>query len=574
MPAAVTRSLLVLLFLTWRLSAAAQAPSWQSARAVAVATAAAASNDSRVNATAVDAAGNVYVAGSFANTVALGGITLVSLGSDDIFVAKFNPTTNQFLWAQRAGSTSYDAATALAVSGTNVYLTGFFNGLTAEFGSTTLINTNTNTNFSTSDIFVTKLIDAGSIGSFAWAQRAGGTGADYASSLAVSGASVYVVGNFRGATAGFGSTTLTNAGYINVFVAKITDSGNTGSFVWAQQAGGSNNDEARALAVRGTSVYVAGRFASPTATFGTIALTNVSNSTGLADVFVAKLTDAGNTGSFVWAQRAGGTQYDEANSLVVSGTSVYVAGAFASSTASFGNAMLTNTGSVTFDLFVAKLTDAGSTGSFTWAQRAGGTGGDFAYALAVGGTSVYVAGIFDSATADFGSATLSSTGTYDVYVAKLADGGNAGNFVWAQRAGGIEDDEATALVLNGKSVYVAGSFGNPTAGFGTTILTNPDPNTHLGFLASLTDATLTATTVAAGPREPAVLFPNPARRTATLRLSTGMTFTPLVLTDALGQAVRYYPAPTGAEAVLDLQGLAAGLYLVRGAGLVQRLAVE
>ncbi len=97
--------LLALLLLTWHLPAAAQAPAWQSAQTVAVATAAAASNYSIVRATAVDAVGNVYLTGVFTSTVTLGGTTLTSLGNYDIFVAKFNSATNQFIWAQRAGGT-------------------------------------------------------------------------------------------------------------------------------------------------------------------------------------------------------------------------------------------------------------------------------------------------------------------------------------------------------------------------------------------------------------------------------------------------------------------------------------
>ena len=47
-----------------------------------------------------------------------------------------------------------------------------------------------------------------------------------------------------------------------------------------------------------------------------------------------------------------------------------------------------------------------------------------------------------------------------------------------------------------------------------------------------------------------------------------------MLTDAVGRAVRRYPAPAGAEAALDLAGLPAGLYLLRGAGPAKRLVVE
>ncbi|WP_201987124.1 T9SS type A sorting domain-containing protein [Hymenobacter rubidus] len=230
----------------------------------------------------------------------------------------------------------------------------------------------------------------------------------------------------------------------------------------------------------------------------------------------------------------------------------------------------------TEDMFVAKLTDAGNTGSFVWAQRAGGLNPDQATALAVSGTSLYVAGYFDSVMAGFGTATLTNAntnGSADLFVAKLTDAGSTGNFVWAQRAGGIGSEIPTALAVSGANIYVNGAFDSPMAGFGSTTLVNPTPARPLGFLASLTDPTLTATT-AAGPREPAAIFPNPARHTATLRLPVGTTPAPLTLTDALGRPVRHYPAPAGPEATLDLRGLPAGFYLLRGAGPTQRLAVE
>ena len=449
------------------------------------------------------------------------------------------------------------------MSGTSVYVGGAFSSPTAGFGATTLTSAGDN------DVFVANFTDTGS---FAWAQRAGGTGADAATALAVSGTSVYVAGNFGSPTAVFGPTTLTSGGSSDVFAAKLTDAGSTGGFAWAQRAGGTNYDEAYALAVSGTSVYVAGIFSSPTADFGSTTLTNAGN-TGSPDVFVVKLIDAGSAGSVAWAQRAGGMGYDYAYALAVSGTSVYVAGAFESPTAGFGTVTLTNAGSS--NVFTAKLTDAGSTGNFVWAQRAGGTNEDYAYALAVSGTSIYVAGIFASTTAGFGPTTLTNAGfnTADVFVARLTDAGSTGSFAWAQRAGSSADEISTALALSGTNVYVVGYFESPTASFGTTILVNPNPGGDLGFLASLTDPTLTAASTGLA-LVPAQLFPNPARRTATLRLPAGTPAAPLTLLDALGRAVRRYPAPAGPETALDLGGLPAGLYLLRGAGPARRLAVE
>ncbi len=443
-------------------------------------------------------------------------------------------------------------------------MAGYFTSPTADFGANFL------TNAGSSDGFVAKLTDAGNTGNFVWSQQVNSAYDERATALAVSGTNVYVAGHFTSPTLSFGTTILTNANtnisYEDVFIAKLTDAGSTGSFVWAQRAGGMGGDYASALAVSGVNVYVAGNFSSPTADFGPTTLT----SAGSSDVFVAKLTDVGSTGSFVWAQRAGGTGGDGANALTVSGTSVYVAGGFSRPTAGFGPTTLTSAGSS--DVFVAKLTDVGSTGSFVWAQRAGGTGGDYASALVVSGVNVYVAGDFSSPTADFGSTTLTNAGYRNLFVAKITDVGSTGSFTWVQRAGGTNGDSAYGLAVSGTSVYVTGELRSFRPTFGAITLSNPSG--RLGFLAALTDPTLTATTTAAGSREPAALFPNPARRMATLRLTAGTTPAPLTLTDALGRAVRRYPAPAGAEAVLDLQGLPAGLYLLRGAGPAQRLVVE
>lgn len=558
--ATVVRILLAILLLAIHLPTMAQTPVWQSARAIAAATTTGGGGSSLVTATAIDAAGSVFLAGYFTNNVVLGSTTLTSRGSNDVFVAKFNPSTNQFVWAQQAGGTGDDRATALAVSGTSVYVAGAFASLTATFGPAAL------TNMGREDVFVAKLTDAGSAGGFAWAQQAGGTGVDQATALATSGTSVYVAGNLISTTADFGTTTLSTVNGLEVFVAKLTDVGSTGSFAWVQQAGGRGIDEVKALAVSGINVYMAGSYSSM-AIFGAITLTTV----GSADVFVAKLTDAGSTGSFVWAQRAGGTGYDEATALAARGNTVYIAGSFESLAANFGPATLTTVGAA--DVFVAKLTDAGSAGGFVWARRAGGTGYDVATALALKGTGVYVAGCFYSPSADFGTTTLTTVGSADVFVANLTDASSMGSFEWAQLAGGISEDRATALSVSSTSIYVGGYFYSAAAAFGSITLANPNPNRSLGFLASLPDATPTAT--ATGRALVTVqLFPNPARYTATLRLPVGTAPAPLTLTDAQGRTIRQYPAPASTETTLDLRSLPAGLYLLRGAGIVQRLAVE
>lgn len=556
-------------------AAHAQAPAWE--RVAAGNQVAASGNFSQVNATATDGNGNVYVAGNFSGTVSFGGTALTSAGASDAFVAKWNSAANRFEWAQRAGSAGFDYATSVAVAGTSVYVGGYFADAIA-FGSTTL--TTAGPNPGAVAAFVAKLADAGTTSRFVWAKSAG----QYVEALAVAGANVYVAGSFSAATAGFGATTLANAGASDVFVAKLVDAGNDAVFAWAQPAGGAGGDVARALAVNGANIYVAGDFASATATFGSTPLP-LSPASGAfsSDAFVAKLADAGATGAFVWARSAGGAGSDGARALAVSGTSVYVAGDFISARATFGNTPLTNTSAAgTADIFTAKLTDAGSTGAFAWAQRAGGTGNDFAWGLAAVGPAVYVGGSFTAATASFGGFTLTNASprTQDVVVAQLVDAGPTGTFAWAKRAGGGGDDTANGLAVSGTAVYVAGSV-TPAAAFDGLAIDSP-AGYQTSFVASL-GATTPLATVDAARAAHVALYPNPAHAQAAVRLPAvpGATQATLVLTDALGRVVRTRVvalAPAGSAHAVDLAGLVPGVYTLRIAAgpttAVRRLVVE
>ena len=225
------------------------------------------------------------------------------------------------------GAAADDAAAALAVNGSSVYLAGDFSGNLNAGGNTLL------TSSGGRDVYLLKLTDSGTAAALAWAKKAGGTGPDAATALAVSGASVYVAGSFNG-LAIFDASGVVSNGPANAFVAKLTDAGSSGSFIWVQQAGGTGTDTALALAVSGTDVFVAGGFTSATATFDTTVLTNAG--APRADVFVARLTDSGPASSFVWAQQAGGTGNDLAASLSMLGSTVYVGGS-ATPPATFGS---------------------------------------------------------------------------------------------------------------------------------------------------------------------------------------------------------------------------------------------
>jgi hypothetical protein len=374
-------------------------------------------------------------------------------------------------------------ATTTDVSG-NVYVAG-------EFNATTTIGTTTLVCAGSTDLFVAKWSPI--TRAFVWAQRAGGVNSEVVSSIALHGNSIYVGGSYNGPTASFGDTTLTAAsgGGDEAFLVKLTDAGTTSSFTWAQRVSGTGQERITALAVSGASIYVTGYFNSPTITVGTATLTNSSAYAG-RDGFVAKLLDAGRKSSFVWAQQSAGAGNETPTGLAVNGLAIYIAGNIEGAGSSFGNTILASAG--TTDGFVAKLTDAGATASFTWAQQFGGLGRDFVTALATNGPNVYVAGYFESYDPRFGSVVLTNAGSVNLFVTKVSDEGVTSRFMWTQQAGGRGQDTANALVVNGNSIYLAGGFYSSTIQFGSLSLTNIRGGGYGNvYVAKLTDAGSSAT---------------------------------------------------------------------------------
>ena len=125
----------------------------------------------------VDANGNSYVTGGFGGSIILGGITLTSVGSYDMYIIKYN-SNGIALWAKSAGGTGYDyggIGINVDIAG-DVYVTGGFSSTAITFGTTTLAHVGTGY----SDIFIAKYSSAGDV---LWAKSAGGIAEDYGVSL-------------------------------------------------------------------------------------------------------------------------------------------------------------------------------------------------------------------------------------------------------------------------------------------------------------------------------------------------------------------------------------------------------
>jgi len=290
---------------------------------------------------AVDANGNSYVTGAFAESAIFGTTTLTSSGGSDIFVAKLDSSGN-WLWAKQAGGTDYDDGYGIVVDiNGNSYVTGIFYSSNCSFGSTTL------TSSGGSDIFVAKL-DIN--GNWLWAKQAGGTSGDSGNGIAVdANGNSYITGGFK-ESATFGTTTLTSSGYYDydIFVTKLDIDGN---WLWAKQAGGTGDEGSNSIAVdaNGNS-YITSGF-EESVNFGTTTLT----SSGYLDIFVAKIDHNGN---WLWAKQAGGAIDDCGYGIALDANgNSYVTGFFMES-ANFGTTTLTSSGDR--DIFVAKLGEVNS----------------------------------------------------------------------------------------------------------------------------------------------------------------------------------------------------------------------
>lgn len=403
------------------------------------------------NAVAVDVNSNAFVAGHFSGAATFGTNTLISAGTRDAFLAKFNGA-GQVLWVRQLGGPGFDAANGVAVDAAgNCYLAGSFEGV-ASFGSVTLTNTSA---ASFTDGFVAKF-DGG--GTNVWARALGVAAAhDAAHAIALDGAGNVLVAG-QSTLGSFNGVTLTNHG--RVFLAKYD---NAGTPQWARKAGGGGAgqfDLATGLAADAAgNVYLTGVFASATATFDGGA--TLAGRGGL-DAFLARFNSAG---AVQWVQQLGGVLDDRANGVAVdTAGNAYVVGEFTGAIQLPGTNL--TTGVADQNLFIARFD---TNGTVPWARQAGGTLPDSARAVTVTtGNQVFVAGYFSGAAAFGGDTLVSVANTYDAFVTRLDTNGT---FAFAQQAGGSDlggDFGLGVAVDAGGSVLLTGYFNGASALGGKT----------------------------------------------------------------------------------------------------------
>ena len=310
---------------------------------------------------AVDAAGNVYITGSFHQTADFNPdntITnnLSSNGGVDAFVAKYN-SEGEYQWAFNIGSPRDDRGIAIAVDpvSNDILVTGFFNS-TADFNPAPG-TTNNLTSAGSLDVFVAKYDQNAN---YQWAIQLGGNDDDRPFGIAVNASSnVYSTGFFRG-TADFNSdpantNNLTSSGGQDYYLAKFNSDG---EYQWATNAGGMGDDVGTSVDLDDLgNVYVSGSFLGTEIDFNPDSnLDDPLNSNGGTDVFVAKYRP---DGLFEGVFSMGGPNYDYAWGINIGNNrKIHTTGTFSGLDVNFdpGNGfstMLSSSANGDDDIFVA-----------------------------------------------------------------------------------------------------------------------------------------------------------------------------------------------------------------------------
>lgn len=416
---------------------------------------------------AVDGAGNIYVAGSFAFTVDFDPSASVSNLTQqygiNLFLAKYDASGNH-VWAKGIiGNTTLSAFSEglnIDING-DILLTGSYSGTLDFDPSASTVNL---VSAGSLEIFVAKYNSAGN---YLWAHRFGSIAEDYARSVTSDGAgNVYIVGQFKG-TVDFdpsaSTNTLTSSTNSDIYIAKYDINGN---YVWAKNISSSTAAENIYSIYSDASgnLYIAGEYAGLTDFDPNAGVYNLTCVGGL-DAFFAKYDSGGN---LIFAKSIGGINFDHAYSIVADVLgNMYLTGSFRVTcdfdpSASTANLTTTTNNGNDVDIFIAKYD---MNGNYIWAKNMPGNSisNDIGRAITLDGNSgvlitgqLYNTSDFDPSssvnnlTASSGSSFF--VGKYDLSSCNLLHA-----YSPQETAGGIDNGKRIRRDAAG-NVYTMGNF--------------------------------------------------------------------------------------------------------------------
>jgi len=501
----------------------------------------------------VDASGNVYITGEFFDVVDFdpsGSTANLSAPIRGTYFAKYNASGG--LVYAKSISSSLDCKTnalRLANDG-SIYITGEISG-TVDFDPSAGVANKTGS----SDIFLAKYDNAGN---YVWAHVMGtaslATVSDAGADVAfANNGDVYLTGCFGG-TVDFdpssGTSNLTSAGEVDVFLASYT---NAGSFNWVKKFGGSSYDFPKRLAtdVNG-NISVYGSFEN-TVDFDPSAATANLSAPGDPHLFLANYDNQGN---YNWAIKIGnGDEITEKDMVTDNVGSIYITGSFFDFVDFDPSASTVELEAFGMDAFLAKYDPDGN---FIWAHRFGGNSSDFGARLAVDPASnVFITGGFEEQVDFDPSSSVANltpiNSSSEIFLAGYTSDGNFISAASIRTFNGFDDPACLAISAD-NHIYIGGNFREGLGlNFNTQTLTSAGGNDI--FVAKYKNELLFINENEAGSF---VIFPNPTTNFINISLKNPL---PVDIYNMSGALVCHF-----AEAqshVIDVSNLPSGIYVVR-----------
>ncbi|MBL7974480.1 MAG: hypothetical protein JNJ85_06185, partial [Candidatus Kapabacteria bacterium] len=437
---------------------------------------------------AIDGSSNIYVGGSFLNTIDFDPSTSVTNLYNPNFVAdsarngfhaKYTSAGALVNCASIGGITAlppneFQSYHATDASG-NIYYAGNFTIPVDVDPSNGVTNTTTNSYY-IPEMFLAKY---SSTGTLLWQKSIGGTGVDQVLALTLDGSGNPIMAGWFASTVDFDPSAstlqLTSSGNQDIFFAKYDSNGNV---IWAKKVGGTSNEIVNDITLDlSGNIFLTGNFQG-TADFNPNPSVTNNLTASAQDIYLAKYTSSGD---YVWAFRLGGTASGDDGRSVKTDSSgnVYLCGHFSGSNVDFdpgSGTFLLSTPTSNNDAFFAKYN---ASGTLQWAKQITGNGDERMLSLVIDGNSdIITLGTYQSgADLDPNSGVIGgTTGSSSEASIVLAKYSNSGSFVWADIFNrGINGQGSSLAVDSDNFIYMAtqfGQFANSTVDF------NPGSGVH------------------------------------------------------------------------------------------------
>ncbi|MFH1676646.1 MAG: hypothetical protein ABIC40_06430, partial [bacterium] len=428
---------------------------------------------------ALDDSGNIYVSGMFKGAdvdfdPGSGQDLHTATGSFDCFMSKFTPA-GDFVWAKTWGGTNEDWAKSVTVSGSDLYVSGYFrihsstpteqvdfdpgpdqvlkgsmgdrDGFISKFdldGNFQWVQTwgTANYEWGGEDLAA----DSQGVYSLGWNEgpwridfrsytSAGtlqwlyiwpsGAGVVRMEDLAINGTSLYFTGLITGSNIdmdpGAGTVPITTGSGDAILCCFNT----SGQFQWVKNWGSNNENWAQSVTFDPSgNIFVGGTFTGTNIDFDPGPDQELHSSVGDRDAFVSKFDSSGN---HLWAKTWGGSEGEDWTRGVATDSSgnIYNVGYYRGPNCNLdpdGTDIRTNAGGM--DVFMTKLDP---TGDYVWGINIGGTTYDYGTDLAINGTAIFYTGAFMSYNMDFDPGTgvdqHSTLGSDDIFLSRISTNG-------------------------------------------------------------------------------------------------------------------------------------------------------